>query len=255
MTELVILGTANSIPTADHENTHMALVCQSGVILVDCVGTPAVRLPQAGINLDDIHDMILTHFHPDHVSAVPLLLMNMWLMGRQKPLRIYGLHHCLKRIEDTMSFYRWENWPDFFPVSFHRLPEEERSLVLENDEVRVTSTPVRHLVPTIGLRFDHVGSDRAIAYSCDTEPCDSVVAMAAGADLLIHEASGATVGHSSAAQAAEIARRAEVGRLMLIHYPCYPHVQAGLVEAAAQAYQGPTSLATDLMRIPLNSES
>lgn len=109
MTELVILGTANSIPTAEHENTHMAIVRESGVILIDCVGTPAVRLPKAGIDLDDIQDLILTHFHPDHVSGVPLLLMNMWLMGRRKPLRIYGLHHCLKRIEDTMSFYRWEN--------------------------------------------------------------------------------------------------------------------------------------------------
>jgi ribonuclease Z len=161
MAQLIVLGTSNAIPDEAHENTHMALVGSDGVVLIDCVSTPKVRLARAGIELDAITDLILTHFHPDHVSGVPLLLMNMWLMGRQRPLRIYGLHHCLARVEDMMGFYHWENWPDFFPVSFHRLPERERVLVLEKSEFRVFSSPVRHLVPTIGLRMEASNGDRA----------------------------------------------------------------------------------------------
>ncbi len=252
MAELIILGTANSVPSFEHANTHMALRGASGTILIDCVGTAVVRLGQAGINLDDIQDMILTHFHPDHVSGVPLLLMNMWLLGREAPLRIYGLNHCLKRVEDMMSFYQWENWPEFFKVSFHRLPETEQELVLQNDDVRIISSPVHHLVPTIGLRVESAVSGRQIAYSCDTEPCDEVARLAAGADVLIHEASGESPGHTSAAQAGEVANLAEVGELLLIHYPVRPGPDPSLVTQAGEHFQGPVSLAEDFMHIPLD---
>jgi ribonuclease Z len=252
LAEVVILGTANSVPSDEHANTHMAVVGPAGVILIDCVGTAVVRLGKAGIELDHVTDLILTHFHPDHVSGVPLLLMDMWLLGRNAPLRIYGLHHCLRRIEETMDFYQWGNWPEFFPVSFHRLPETERVLVLENPDVRIFSSPVHHLVPTVGLRVEAAAEGRHIAYSCDTEPCNAVVRLAAGADVLIHEATGASPGHSSPAQAGEVATEAEVGHLLLIHYPVHPSVDHGMVAQAQSSFQGKVGLAEDFMRLPLD---
>ncbi len=251
MAHLVILGTSNAIPAPGHDTTHLAVVDEAGVVLVDCSGTPTLRLGQAGISLEAVTDLITTHFHPDHVSGVPLLLMNMWLMGRQAPLRIYGLHHCLERLEDVMGFYQWENWPNFFPVAFHRLPEREHILVLERDSYRIFSSPVRHLVPTIGLRIEADGSGRAVAFSGDTEPCPSIVRLAGGCDLLIHEASGAGLGHSSATQAGQAAREAEVERLMLIHYPTTGADLEALEREARQAFSGDVSLAKDFMQIPL----
>jgi ribonuclease Z len=250
MAKLVILGTAK-VADAAHENTHMAVVGNSGAALIDCVGTPIVRLEKAGITLDQLDDVILTHFHPDHVSGIPLLLMDMWLMGRQKPLRIYGLHHTLERIEDLMSFYRWDNWPQFFPVAFHRLPERDQIVVLENGEYRILSSPVRHVIPTIGLRFESQSRERIIAYSCDTEPCQSVVHLAQGADILIHEASGASVGHSSASQAGSVAQEADVGQLLLIHYPTREGDTSTLLEQARETFSGEVGLAVDLMEIEL----
>ncbi len=50
-----------------------------------------------------------------------------------------------------------------------------------------------------------LGSAAAVAYSSDTSPCDAVVALARDADVLIHEAAKDTLGHSSAAQAGEVA--------------------------------------------------
>ncbi len=251
MPKLIILGTSNAIADPEHENSHMALVEENGVVLVDCVGTPVVRLAEAGITLDSIGDLILTHFHPDHVSGVPLLLMNMWLLGRQKPLRIYGLHHCLERLEDMMGFYHWEDWPNFFPVAFHRLPERESILVVETGEFRILSSPVRHIIPTIGLRFERVDGQSAIAYSSDTEPCPEVVRLAGGVDVLIHEVSGAGVGHSTPEQAGEVARKAEAGRLLLIHYPCGSPELASYVERASHTFHGGVALAEDFMEIDL----
>jgi ribonuclease Z len=229
----------------------MAIVGNDGVILIDCVGSPKVRLQKAGIQLSSISDLILTHFHPDHVSGVPLLLMNMWLSGRENPLRIYGLHHCLERVEDVLSLYNWDKWPEFFPVAFHRLPEREFIQVLERDGLRVFSSPVRHLVPTIGLRLENPDAARTIVYSCDTEPCPSVVRLASGANILIHEATGAGMGHSSASQAGSVARESDVGELILIHYPNEDLDPNTLLEQANETFDGDVQLAYDFMEIEL----
>ena len=155
----------------------------------------------------------MTHFHPDHVSGVPLMLMDMWLLGRRRPMQIHGLRHTVERIELLMNFYGWTSWPNFFPVAFETLPERELSKVVEGEGFRVLSSPVRHLIPTVGLRIECSVTNKVIAYSCDTEPSEEVARLAAGADILIHEAAGRGRGHSSAEQAGEVARQAEVGRL------------------------------------------
>jgi ribonuclease Z len=251
MTRLIILGTAWAVPTIGHENTHMAIEGQDGIVLIDCPGTPSVRLEKAGIPFDSVSDIILTHFHPDHVGGVPLLLMNMWMLGRQEPLRIYGLHHCLERIEDMMSFFNWDYWPDFFPVAFHRLPERERVLVLEKDHYSIYASPVRHYIPTIGLRIEAANQGKIISYSCDTEPCPSMVRLARESDILIHEATGSISGHSSASQAGAIAREAQVKKLMLIHYKTGPSKVENLIEQAQETFKGEVILAEDLMDFDL----
>ena len=252
MARLVILGSSNAIPDLEHENTHMVLVGEHNVVLVDCAGTPTVRLAQAGIALDKISDLVLTHFHPDHVAGVPLLLMNMWLLGRRRPLSIHGLKHCLDRVQRLMDDYLWQTWPGFFGADFKLVAEEEGVLVVEAEDFRVLASPVEHLVPTIGLRFENPSQGRAIVYSCDTAPCPAVMRLAQGADVLIHEAAGESPGHSSAEQAGEIARQAKVGRLLLIHYPnAGPNGEQDLNKQAQGSFSGQVELATDLMKIDL----
>jgi ribonuclease Z len=249
VTKLIILGSANAIPDEKHENTHMAVVGHERTVLIDCVNNPIVRLPKAGLEFDQLTDIILTHFHPDHVSGVALLLMDMWLLGRKLPLTIHGLSDTLDRMEKLMEFYDWGTWPKFFPVTFHRVPQDEMAPVLVYDEFRIVASPVHHLVPCIGLRVDFLETKKSLAYSCDTEPCQEVVRLAAGADVLIHESSGATLGHTSAEQAGDIARQAEVGALYLIHYPTRKLDPETLVQEAKKTFPGPVALAKDFMEI------
>lgn len=249
MSKVIILGTSNAIPSAEHENTHMAIVGEERTVLVDCVSNPIVRLEKAGIELDQITDLVLTHFHPDHVSGAPLLLLDMWLAGRRKPLRLHGLEYTLDRLEDLMGFYGWKFWPDFYPVEFHRVPGEEMTEVLTCADFRVLASPVRHVLPTIGLRFEFDHTHRTMAYSCDTEPCDEVVRLAAGVDILIHEAAGEALGHSSAEQAGSIARQAEVARLLLIHYPTGKYASGDPAAEARRTFPGDVGLAQDFMEL------
>jgi ribonuclease Z len=103
----------------------------------------------------------------------------------------------------------------------------------------------------MGLRFEVKHSKKVVAYSCDTEPCEAVVRLAGGADVLIHEASGAFYGHSSAAQAAGIARKAEVGQLYLIHYPSKVEPE-DLIAEASQSFDGQVKVTKDFMEIALD---
>lgn len=251
MTKLIILGASNAIPSRESENTHLLVLGRERTVLVDCASNPIVRLEQVGIDFQRVTDIILTHFHPDHVGGLPLLLMDMWLLGRRSPLMIYGLHYTLDRAEKMMQMYGWEEWPNFFPVSFCRVPADDLALVMDNAEMRVFASPVKHFVPNIGLRFELKESGKSFAYSCDTEPCPQLPGLAAGVDLLLHEATGYFAGHSSAAQAAEAARQAEVGALMLIHYPTGKLATGDPVAEARAKFPGPVSLAKDFMEIDL----
>lgn len=247
MAKVIILGASNAIPTKESENTHMVIVGQDRTVLIDSVSNPILRLEQAGLDFNDLTDIIVTHFHPDHASGIPLLLMDMWLMGRQKPLNIYGLHYTLDRVEGLMGFYNWSEWPNFFPVVFYRLPVREMTPVLDCPDFTIHASPVHHMIPNIGLRVNFPQSQKVMAYSCDTEPCDEVIRLSEGADVLIHEATGESPGHSSAAQAGEVASRAEVNKLYLIHYPTGKFKKGDILAEASKTYQGDIQLAKDFM--------
>ena len=252
MSKLVILGSSNAVPTPGHENTHLALVTASRTLLIDCASNPLVRLEQAGIELEQVSDLILTHFHPDHVAGVPLLLMDMWLTGRRQPLNIYGLHYTLDRVERMMGLFGWEDWPNFFTVNFCRVPADEMALVLDQPEVRVYASPAKHFLPNMALRFELKLEKKSLAYSCDTEPCPALFEIARGVDLLLHEASGPFTGHSSATQAGDLAQRVGAGTLYLIHYPTGRYASGDLVAEARAHFTGEIHLAVDFMEISLN---
>ena len=252
MYRIVILGSASAVPDAEHENTHMLLEGPHGAILIDCVGRPLVNLKRIGIDLNHLTDMVLTHFHPDHISGVPNMIMSSWLIGRTAPMRIYGLNHCIERIEDLMAAFHWEEWPGLFPVGFHNLPEQEGFTVIDNEDFHITCAPVRHYVPTIGLRVVVKESGYVFAYSCDTVPCPETVRLANHADLLIHEAAGdEPLGHSSAAQAGSIALEAGAKSLGLIHYHVWQARTDHLVPEAQKNFPGPVFLCEDFMEIEL----
>lgn len=248
MATVITLGTAAAVPDEAHANTHLAVEGEQGFFLIDCGCSPILRMRRAGLALERLRGLILTHFHPDHVAAAPILLMDVWLLGRTESLPVYGLQDVTERFNALMDLFRRDEWPGLFSTPCHVVPHEVGALVLEDEQFRITGAPVSHLVPTMGLRFENKHTGGVVAYSSDTAPCDAVVALAQGADLLIHEAAKNTPGHSSAAQAGEIARRAQARRLALIHYRPTPHRYDRWIEEAGAAFGGPVELAQDLGR-------
>lgn len=249
MYKLIILGSSNAIPHKDHANTHLALVGQNRVMLIDCGSNPLIRLAQVNIGIEDVTDLVLTHFHADHISGLPIFLMNMWLLGRKRELNIYGLDYTVDRLEKLLDLHSWSSWSNLFRVNFHRIPEEEMTPVYKCEEWNVFASPVCHLIPNIGLRVEFNKTQKVLSYSSDTEPCPEVVLLSKGADVLIHETGGDSPGHSSASQAGNIATQADAKMLYLIHYPAGQSSSQSLVSEAAKTFNGRVNLAKDLMEL------
>ena len=244
MPKLVILGTATNIPDEFHENTHMVLVSKQRMVLIDGPGNPYSRLKRANLDVNRLTDIIMTHFHPDHVSGIPLLLMALGLSGRTDVVNIYANAHCMDFMKQLLVNFEWENW-HAFPVNFIELPEEEMFFALEDDEFQLFTSPVKHFVPALGLRVVFKKSGRILAYSGDTALTDSLYALAQNADVLINEAAGESEGHCSARQAGMVANSAGVDKLIMVHYPVGDFNYQGLVQEAGEMFDGSIVMAED----------
>ncbi|HLF28150.1 MAG TPA: ribonuclease Z [Anaerolineae bacterium] len=245
MARLVLLGTAAAVPDASHENTYIVLEGPSGSIMIDCGGGPIGRLEQAGVPHLSLRSVIITHIHPDHAYGFPLLLMGLWLLGRTARLQVHALDNVAARLRAVMDAYEWREWPRFYPVQFEPIEDRVGAPVLDNGDFRITAARNEHMVPTLALRIENKANGYVVAYSSDTAPCAAVVELARGADLLIHEAAGATPGHSSAAMAGEVAREADVKKLVLVHYQVTADPDALAAEAQA-AFGRPVEVAQDM---------
>lgn len=249
MKKITILGVSNAVPDKDHQNTHLVIEADSKVILIDCPGNPFVRLDQVNIAPNSIEDLVITHFHPDHVSGLPLLLIDMWLTGRDVPLTIHGLPEVLGKCKKMMALYNWEEWQEFYPVSFREINGEGISTLIENEDIRLQAVSVCHLIPSIGIKSTF--REGSICYSGDTAPCDAVIELARDCDILIHEATGDQEGHSTPAEAGKIAQAAAVQNLFLIHYPAGNDHQV-MIDQAKEHFSGDVFIAEDLMEINIS---
>jgi ribonuclease Z len=171
---------------------------------------------------ETIRAVILTHGHADHLYGLPILVQGLWLGGRQATLPVYGPRQALDRARQLLALLDLIDSERRLGLEWHSVPPREGRQVLEVEEIRITASPVAHLdQETLALRFDNNVTKRAIVYSADTEPCPALIRLAVGTDLLLHEATGDFPGHSTPAEAAEVARDAGVGQLALIHYPVH----------------------------------
>jgi ribonuclease Z len=243
MERVTVLGSSNAIAKSDQENSYLLVESDARKIMVDCGNHPVAGLARAGVKWEQVTDLILTHFHPDHVGSLPLLIMDMWLERRSAPLVIYGLDFTLERVKKMLDLFSWEKWKNMFSVTFREIEDNGEEGFIDDDEIQVSALPVLHLIPNIGLRFEFKNG-KIYTYSCDTEPCENLNKLAEYADVLLQESAGESKGHTSPEQAGNIATECNVKRLVLIHYEAKSGKEF-LITEAKKSFAGDVDLAYD----------
>jgi ribonuclease Z len=204
---------------------------------VDCGGDVVLRMMSAGINLDHIEALIVTHEHADHAGGFPLFMQKIWLARRRRPLPVYGPRAGIDQARRAFDTFNTEGWEGLPEREWHEVPLEEGTLLLESDDWRITASPGDHSVPVIALRVEDRRGGGIVTYSCDTRPSDAVRRLAEGADILVHEATGGEGGHTSAPDAARIARDAGAGRLLLVHLPPEGYLDPNAMQDARAIFE------------------
>ena len=250
-------GTSGAIPSPARDNTALAFYSPEDVVLVDCSGSPYQKILKAGLDPMKVSSLILTHRHVDHIYGFPSLAHNLELAGRRTALHLYALAETMDIVRGILDLFPLEkDMP--YRIERHEIPAKEGHEVVRARGFRIRSTPVKHGAPNVGLRveFDLPGERGSVTYSSDTSPCGSLLALARGADTLIHEATflhseaarAAADGHTTGYQAGEVAAQAGVKRLILCHFSAEIHGQVeDLRREARQAYGGPVELPEEFL--------
>jgi ribonuclease Z len=197
----------------------MLAVRGRSTILVDCGGDVLQKALQAGVDLDSIELLLLTHEHADHVSGFPLFMEKIWLAGRRRPIPVAGPESALDQARAIFGAFNTSGWLGLPDVDWRPVRLEENARVFEDQEWRIVASPGQHSVPVVGFRITSLRDGGVLAYSADTEKVASIERLAREADILVHEATGGFRGHTSAVGAAETARDAGARRLVLVHLP------------------------------------
>jgi ribonuclease BN (tRNA processing enzyme) len=225
------------------------------ILLFDSgVGTMR-RLLEAGVEIFDVSFIFYSHFHPDHTSElVPFLFSNKYPDGshRKKPLTLVAGNGFLKFYENLKIVYG--HWIELDTHLLNVIELDNTSHDMRRfDDFKVESIPVEHNPESIAYRI--TGSDGvSVVYSGDTDFSDNLVMLSKDADLLICESALPdelkVKGHLTPSMAGEIAKRANVRKLVLTHF--YPECdQTDVKKECRKTYSGPLVLAEDLMTIDI----
>lgn len=253
--KVITLGTAASIPSRDRENASILVKAGSELLLVDCPGSVVQKIRKAGFSPWNIHTVILTHDHVDHIFGLSsLVFVN---MRRTKPIFIYGPAQCLKTARNMLDSFGLRDTRIYPRCRFIPVPMKEGAEIIKPREITILSTPVEHSRDTLGIRVQAKGS--SFVYSSDTRRCERVAGLARGCDALFHDCytvhsqmGDAFSNHSSARQAGEIAHLAQTKRLYLIHIDASkPLNTKALLREARASFEGKVYVPKDLQRIEI----
>ena len=194
-TKLILLGTMGG-PSVGRPRymTSCVMLHRGAAHVLDCGYGATEQLVRAGVKLQDIRDIFITHHHPDHNIELGTLIYFAWYAGMTGALNLYGppplqqiTTAYLKALKPDIDIWLEDiGHAPLGPVKVHEI--STAGPVVTSGEMKVTSALVSHppVVPALGYRFDF--PDRSIVFSGDTAPVESIARLARGADVLVHEA-------------------------------------------------------------------
>ena len=195
-TRLILLGTGGGPrPRTTSAGSAQVIIANGTPYVVDCGDGVARQLVFARVPLPSLRHVFITHQHSDHTADYGNLIWLAWAAGLRTRVDTWGpppleemtrLFFQMNAADITTRIADEGRVPLTPLVHVHEL--REGGLVMEDDNVKVTAALVPHppVTPAFAYRFD--ARDRSIVISGDTTKSESLIRLAKGADVLVHEA-------------------------------------------------------------------
>jgi ribonuclease BN (tRNA processing enzyme) len=277
---LILLGVGGGPrPRKANSASAQVVVVNNDLYVIDCGDGVARQLVIAGLSLDRLRHVFLTHHHSDHTADYGNLLLLSWTAGLRSRVDTWG-PPPLKEI--TRLFFEM-NAPDIQM----RIADEQRiplaplvhahevtaaGLLLQDENVEVRMVAVDHPPLPYAFAYRIDAADRSFVVSGDTKPSDNLIELARGADVLVHEAllpagvdriasrspnaarlrESIMSHHTTAEEAGRVAQAAGVKLLVLSHLvpPDDPGISERMwLDAAKKHFRGQIVVGRDQMVI------
>lgn len=131
MLDVCLLGTGGMMPLPGRWLTSLMTRCNGNNLLIDCGEGTQVTIRQKGWSVHDIEIICFTHYHGDHISGLPGLLLSMGNSDRTKPVTLIG-PKGLERVVNALRVIA----PELpFEINFIELTENNVHLSIKGYEI------------------------------------------------------------------------------------------------------------------------
>jgi ribonuclease BN (tRNA processing enzyme) len=243
---LTVLGCSGSMPGPDSPAAGYLVRAGEHAIALD-LGNGTIGAMLRHIDPFVLDAVALSHLHPDHCADMTALVVYLRYRptppGARRRLPVYGPSETATRLARAYA-------PSAAELATTDLSDVLDIRPLSNGAVRMgpfelTAAPVAHPCESYALRVRQGGT--TLVYTGDSGPCDELSKLAAGADLLLAEATWTDDPsrpkdlHLSGVQAGRLAATAGAGGLLLTHIAPWTDPSAVLAEAR-EVFDGPVDV-------------
>lgn len=148
MLDVCLLGTGGMMPMPDRFLSSMMLRYNGRLILVDCGEGTQVTLKSKGWGFKAIDAIIFTHYHADHISGLPGMLLAIANAKREEPLKLIGPKGLIEVVEALRAIAT--DLP--YPIEYIVLDEPDKNVMIGDISVKYISAC--HSVECLAYRFD-----------------------------------------------------------------------------------------------------
>jgi len=219
--KLTILGSGTGVPSGVRNSAGYFVEMTDARLMIDCGAGTLHALARFGLPWEQVTHLCISHFHVDHVGELASLLFALrygMKSERSAPLTVIGPRGLDRIIGGLKMAFGAKIFKPKFPLNVLMLTPGEQVQLGADSTLSVEKTI--HTSESIAVRIESGG--HAICYTGDTAYHDELAGFFCGADLLISECSfrqpREDVRHLSVREAARLAARAKVARLIVTHF-------------------------------------
>ena len=290
-----VCGSRSPLPSPGRAETCILVAAGDDLFVVDIGDGSNQNLRSWNIDFRNIQAVLITHLHSDHIADLPGLHQNAWVVGeRNSKLKVFGpegVDQLTQGIEMAYAHdyvFRNEHHGDAVaPLEYAGFDTSVIDLndpvIFDNGELKITAFKVVHepIDPALGFKFEYKG--RSLVITGDTSYTRSVIDNSMNVDVLFHEAQAnhmlavienlqrslgmdllatvlddITTYHTTLIEAAEVANKANVKKLVFYHLTPAPrnYIQEVMFVRGVDEVRKEWTLVDDgtLIILPIGSE-